>query len=182
MATSASLAASTVTEVLAVLFATTESVTPPVTVTLWEIVVPGAVPVTTWKTGVNEALAPTAIAAVVEQFIAEPAAAPTAGSVQVHPAGVGIETNVAFAGTVWVNAAFAEATPLLVTVSEKERTPPEAAGFVSAVIAEAKSAEPAATTVVVADDVSLAGYGSVADVETEPVRRIVVPAGAPALT
>jgi len=70
--------------------------------------------------------------------------------------------------------AFAAVTPLLVTTSLKLTNSPEPTEVLSAVMVVPKSAEPAATTVVVALELLLPLFGSVVEVDVVPVSVSVV--------
>src|ERR1700730_12638845 len=114
MATSACVGEATTVVEVAELFALLGSVGVAETIGVFEMTVPGGVPIVTLTTSGKFAVAPTATDGFVHVTVP---AAPTAGVTQPHPAGGTNETKVVFAGSVSVNVApVATAGPLFVAV------------------------------------------------------------------
>jgi hypothetical protein len=147
---------------------------------LFEMTVPGAVPVFTLTTSGKPADVFAVIVAKVQLMDPVP---PTGGVVQVHPAGTPSETNVVFAGIVsvkvFVRAGFG---PLFETVCEKVMLFPARTGLGNAEVVTARSVWVAPATVTFAVAVLLDGLGSgVADVIVA-VSDKIVPEAVAALT
>jgi hypothetical protein len=112
-ATSAPVPAIVVVVVVAELSDGSVSAVSDVTVAVFETTVPAAVPALTFTTNVNVPLPPAASDADVLLTVPVP---PTAGVVELHPAGAVSETNVAAAGVTSVSATLAAASgPSLLT-------------------------------------------------------------------
>src|SRR5882762_6554138 len=114
MATSACVGEATTVVVEAELFAVLGSEVSVVTPGEFVITVPGVVVVATCTTRGKLAVAPEASEPIVQVIVP---ALPTAGVVQLQPAGVGMDTNVVPVGITSVNVrVVAVAGPLLVTL------------------------------------------------------------------
>jgi hypothetical protein len=106
----------TVTLLVAVLFPAVGSKVVDVTLTLPEMTVPPATPAFTVTTSVKDAVPALAKAEPSVQVTVP--VAPTAGFVQVHPAGGVTEAKVVFVGVTWdQEGAAAEEAPLLVATT-----------------------------------------------------------------
>src|SRR5438034_1034468 len=176
MARSAS--ARTVVVAMAVLFMRFGSKVAELTVAALTIVLPSGAAGLTWTTRVKVAVAPLASVAVVQFTVP---GEPTAGVVQVQPAGVGIDWNVVSSGSgsfmVTLAAAFG---PALLTPMVYVRVPPGRTGSGESVLVMARSAS--ARTVVVAMAVLFMRFGSKVAELTVAVLAIVLPSGAAGLT
>jgi hypothetical protein len=181
MATSDCVGEATTVVEAAVLLAVLGSVGVAETVAVLEMTVPGAVPVLTLTTSGKLAPAPEATEGFVQLTVP---AAPTAGVVQVQPAGTGAkDTKVVFVGMTSVNEApVATAGPLLVTVDVKAMLLPTVTGLGDAVLVTAMSAWPAVATTTFAVAVLLFGFGSGVVAETFAVSVMTVPEAVPAVT
>src|SRR5438046_1320786 len=139
-------AARTLVVAVAVLFMRFGSKVAELTVAAFTIVLPSGAAGLTWTTRVKVAVAPLASVAVVQFTVP---GEPTAGVVQVQPAGVGIDWNVVSSGSgsfmVTLAAAFG---PALLTPMVYVRVPPGRTGSGESVSVMARSAS--ARTVVVA--------------------------------
>src|SRR5216117_1196691 len=176
MARSAS--ARTVVVAMAVLFMRFGSKVAELTVAALTIVLPSSAAGLTWTTRVKVAVAPLASVAVVQFTVP---GEPTAGVVQVQPAGVGIDWNVVSSGSgsfmVTLAAAFG---PALLTPMVYVRVPPGRTGSGESVLVMARSAS--ARTVVVAMAVLFMRFGSKVAELTVAALTIVLPSGAAGLT
>ena len=138
MATSACVGEATTVVDVAELFALLGSVGVAETEGVFEITVPGAVPIFTLTTSGKLAVAPEATDGFVHVTVP---VAPTAGVTQTHPAGGTKETKVVFAGMLSVNLApVAAAGPLLVAVCVYVMLLPSVTGLGEAELVTAMSA------------------------------------------
>src|SRR5213083_3765563 len=133
-------AARTLVVAMAVLFMRFGSKVAELTVAVLAIVLPSSAAALTWTTRVKVAVAPLASVAVVQFTVP---GEPTAGVVQLQPAGVGIDWNVVCGGNgsfmVTLAAAFG---PALLTVIVYVSVPPGATGSGESVLVIERSAPP----------------------------------------
>src|SRR5437773_2291247 len=171
-------AARTLVVAVAVLFMRFGSKVAELTVAALTIVLPSGAAGLTWTTRVKVAVAPLASVAVVQFTVP---GEPTAGVVQVQPAGVGIDWNVVSGGSgsfiVTLAAAFG---PALLTPMVYVRVPPGRTGSGESVLVTARSAS--ARTVVVAVALLLPVLASAVVELTVAVLEIVLPSSAAGLT
>src|SRR5438034_867290 len=171
-------AARTLVVAVAVLFRGFGSKVAELTVAALAIVLPSSAAGLTWTARVKVAVAPLASVAVVQFTVP---GEPTAGVVQVQPAGVGIDWNVVSSGSrsfmVTLAAAFG---PALLTPMVYVRVPPGRTGSGESVLVMARSAS--ARTVVVAIALLLPVLESAVVELTVAVLAIVLPSGAAGLT
>src|SRR6266852_5332702 len=123
---------------VAVLFEELGSLAEELTEAVSEITVPLAVPAFTFTTRVKVPAVEPGMFELLHTTLPVP---PTAGAIQLQPAGEAIETNVAFAGTLATRVALSAALgPLLVTICVYVMLLPAATGFGDPAFVTLKSA------------------------------------------